>query len=187
MNIPIKPVQMKTLKNILLIALLFTAVKSKAQTDNVTTARIVEAQNYVFVATTALPLNAADINQIMNRMPGYNGGGTINLSGSSYDLSVTKDSVVSYLPYYGRSYTPKYGTLDENGIKFKTKKFDYKSSPRKKGGWNIAVRPKDVKDNYTLNLVITESGYGTLTVNNNNQQSITFNGYIAETKPKKKS
>lgn len=177
---------MKTLKNIIILALLFSAVKLNAQTDKATTARIVEAQNYVFVATTALPLNAADINQIMNRMPGYNGGGNINLTGSAYDLSVTPDSLISYLPYYGRSYTPKYGTMDENGIKFKSKDFRYKSSPRKKGGWSITMAPKDVKDNYTLSLVITETGYGTLTVNNNNQQSINFNGYIAEPKPKKK-
>lgn len=178
---------MKTLKNMIILALLFSAVKLSAQTDKATTVRIVEAQNYVFVATTALPLNASDINQIMNKMPGYNGGGSINLNGSNYDLTVTKDSVTSYLPYYGRSYTPKYGSIDENGIKFKSKKFTYTSSTRKKGGWNIAILPKDVKDNYTLNLVITESGYGTLTVNNNNQQSITFNGYLSEAKPKKKS
>ena len=48
------------------------------------------------------------------------------------------------------------------------------------------MAPKDVKDNYRLTLLITKSGYGTLTVINNNQQSITFNGYIAEVKRKKK-
>ncbi|SEA21201.1 DUF4251 domain-containing protein [Pedobacter hartonius] len=176
---------MKTLKNIFLFALLFSVVKLSAQTDKATTARIIAAQNYVFVATTAYPLNAADINKIMSRLPGYNGGGNINLTGSSYDLSVTTDSLVAYLPYYGRSYTPKYGSIDENGIKFKSKDFNYKSSARKKGGWNITMTPKDIKDNYSLTLLITTSGYGTLTVNSNNQQSITFNGYIAETKPKK--
>jgi hypothetical protein len=178
---------MKTFKTIFLLVLLFSAAKLSAQTDKATTARIIEAQNYVFVATTAYPLNASDINRIMNRMPGYSGGGSINLSGSSYDLSVTKDSVVAYLPYYGRSYTPKYGSIDENGIKFKSKNFNYKSSTRKKGGWNISMAPKDIKDNYSLTLLVTEAGYGTLTVNSNNQQSITFNGYIAESKPKKQA
>lgn len=177
---------MKTLKSIVLLALIFSAVQLRAQTDKVTTAKIIEAQNYVFVATQAYPLNAADINKIMNRMPGYSGGGTINLTGSNYDLTVTKDSVIAYLPYYGRSYTPKIGgSIDDNGIKFKSKKFTYKSALRKKGGWNISIDPKDSKDNYSLTLQVTTSGYATLTINSANQQAITFNGYLSEPKPKK--
>jgi len=182
-----KPLKMSTLKHILLLFLLIAGIGAKAQTDEATTARIVAAQNYVFVATTAFPLNANDINKILTSMPGYVGGGNINLTGSNYDLTVTKDSVVSYLPYYGRSYVPKIGNpIDDNGIKFKSKDFNYKSEVRKKGGWLITMAPKDVKDNYRLTLLITKSGYGTLTVINNNQQSITFNGYLAEAKPKKK-
>lgn len=177
---------MKTLKFIALFALVFAATQLSAQTDKATTARIITAQNYVFVANTAIPLNASDINKVMNRMPGYAGGGNINLTGSNYDLSVTTDSLVAYLPYFGRSYTPKMGSINEGGIKFKSKDFSYKITPRKKGGWNISMNPNDVKENYRLNLLVTESGYGTLTVNSNNEQTITFNGYIAETKAKKK-
>lgn len=176
---------MKTLKNLFIIALLFAAVQSNAQTDKATTARIIEAQNYVFVATMAFPLNAMDISKVLNRMPGANSGGAINLNGSNYDVKVTKDSLVCYLPYYGRAYTVKPG-INEGGIKFKSKDFNYKSEIRKKGGWIITMNPKDVKDdynaNYALTLTVTTAGYATLTVNSNNQQSITFNGYLAEPK-----
>lgn len=177
---------MKTLKNILSLVLFFSALQLSAQTDKATTARIIGAQHYVFVATTANPLNASDINRIMSRMPGYTGGGSINLAGSNYDLTVTPDSLVSYLPYFGRSYDPKIGGLtDDNGIKFKSKKFKYKATARKKGGWSITMDPKDIKDSYNLGLLVTESGYATLTVNSSTQQSISFNGYLEEPKPKK--
>lgn len=181
---------MKTPKSIILLALLFSAAQLSAQTDKATTAKIIGAQNYIFVATQAFPLNSADINKIMNKMPGYAGGGTINLSGSNYDLKVTKDSVTAYLPYYGRSYTPRMGGVNDGGIKFNAKKFTYKNTSRKKGGWNIEINPKDLKNNqndtYALNLQVTETGYGTLTINSNNQQTITFNGYISEPSAPKK-
>jgi hypothetical protein len=177
---------MRTLKNFFIVALLLSAVQLQAQTDKATTIKILDAQQYVFVATSASPLNASDINQVLTRMPGYTGGaGNIILTGSNYDLSVTPDSVVAYLPYYGRSYTPKMGGIDEGGIKFKSKKFSYKKTARKKGGWIITIIPKDVKDNYSLTLTTTESGYASLTVTNNTQQPITFSGNLAAQKPVK--
>jgi hypothetical protein len=179
---------MRTLKNLFLVILLFSAAGLKAQTDKATTLKILEAQNYVFVATSAMPMNASDINKVMSRMPGYTGGaGNINLNGSSYDLTVTKDSVVAYLPYYGRSFTPKIGGIDEGGIKFKSKSFSYKATMRKKGGWLVTITPKDVRDNYRLTLIVTTAGYATLTVTNNTQQPISFSGYMAEPKPKKEA
>lgn len=177
---------MRTLKNIFLLILLFSAAQLHAQTDKATTIKILEAQDYVFVATSASPLNPSDINSVLSKMPGFNGGaGNINLNGSSYDLTVKKDSVVAYLPYYGRSYTPKMGTMDEGGIKFKSKSFGYKAVMRKKGGWTITITPKDVKDNYNLTLSVTTAGYATLTVTSNTQQTISFSGYLAEPKPQK--
>lgn len=178
---------MKTLKNLILMALLCSAVQLNAQTDKATTAKIVAAQNYVFVATTAYPQNSSDISRVMDKIPGSNGGGgTINLTGSTYDLKVTPDSLVAYLPYYGRSYTPKIGSTDDSGIKFKSKKFSYNVVNRKKGNQVITIKTQDVqKGNYQLILTVTESGYASLSVINNDQQPITFNGYLAEPKVKK--
>lgn len=175
---------MKTLKNLILIALLFSAVQVNAQTDKATTARILEAKNYLFAANSASPLNSSDMNRILNSIPGSTGG-NINLTGSSYDLAVTPDSLVAYLPYFGRSYTPKLGTADDSGIKFKSKKFSYKSVQRKKGTTLITIKTQDLKSNYDLILTVTETGYASLSVNNNNQQPINFTGYLAEPKVKK--
>ena len=178
---------MKTLKTLFLLACTCTALSGSAQTGKAQTAKIIQAQNYIFSATTALPLNAADISKILNRMPGSTGGGSINLSGSGYELRVTTDSLVAYLPYYGRSYTPRMGSSDDSGIKFNAKKFSYTLSERKKGGWLISLKTKDLKENYSMTLTVTTTGYGSLTVNNNNQQPITFSGYLSGPLPKKEN
>lgn len=183
---------MKTLKNLCLVALLlFAAAPVMAQTDKATTERIINAQQYVFVATTAYPMNVTDMNAVLSRMPGANSaGGSIILTGSNYDLRVTKDSLETFLPYYGRSYVARIGD-NEGGIKFKSKDFSYKLDTRKKGGWVITMKPKDVKDkynsNYILTLTVTTAGYASLTVTSNNQQPINFSGYLAEPKAPKKA
>ena len=183
---------MKHLKNILTLALIFTGLTAFSQTDKATTQRIIEAQNYVFVATTAFPLNSVDVNAVLNKMAGsMGGGGSIPLTGSNYDVKVTKDSLAAYLPYYGRAYTARIGGINDGGIKINAKEFKYKTQKRKKGGWIITMNPKnltnDYNSNYNLTLTVTPNGYGTLSVTSNNQQSISFNGYLAEPEPAKKA
>lgn len=174
---------MKTIKIYLAALLLIVSLPVLAQTDKATTKRIIENQDFIFVATTALPMSTQEISAILNKLNSPLASGAINLSGSNYDLVVKKDSVVAYLPFFGRSYSPSLDP-DDAGIKFKSKDFTYVKTNRKKGGWNIVIVPKDVKDYQKLTLYVTESGYGTLNVINNNRQPISFNGYIAE--PKKK-
>src|SRR6185436_5082371 len=48
---------------------------------------LVDSQNYVFVVQSAMPLS-----------------GRVRQLTSDYDLRVTKTSVISYLPYFGRAY-----------------------------------------------------------------------------------
>jgi hypothetical protein len=160
-----------------------TVVQVYGQTDKATTTRIVGDQNFSFVATRAIPMSSNALNQALNSLP--NGQNTIvNLSGSQYDVRITKDSVVAYLPYFGRSYTP---SMDPNeaGTRFKSKDFKY-ASVKKKNNWTITIDPKDTKDKQQLILNVSENGYATLSINNQNRQPISFNGYIAENTVDKK-
>lgn len=152
------------MKSLLLIVALGLGIAAGAQSKN--TKALVEGRNFVFKAQTALPLS----------------GRTRNLT-SDYDLKVTKDKVVSYLPYFGRAYQapidPGKAPLD-----FTTREFSYTSVPGKKGGWTVTIKPKDYADVQQLVLNISSDGYASLQVLSTNRQAISFNGVIAGNSPK---
>jgi len=120
----------------------------------------VENQHYIFVAQTALPLQ-----------------GRVRQLTTDYTLKVSKDTVIADLPYFGRAYSAPIGTSG-GGIQFTSTKFEYTSTERKKGGWNISIKPKESQDVRELSLSISENGYASLQVISNNRQAISFNGYL---------
>ena len=175
---------MKRLNLILSLAFLLIGVQLFAQTNKETTLKIVADKNYTFVANTALPMSNNDISRVLAMMPGSQGGGSINLTGSQYDVKVTKDSIVAYLPYYGRSFSAPMDPT-QGGIKFTSKDFTYTESKNKKGSYTIQINTKDVKrENYRFTINISTNGYASLTASSMNKQPIIFNGYLDE--PKKK-
>lgn len=174
------------MKHLKLLSFLFfvTISQTFAQTNKETTAKIVSDKNYIFTANTAMPMSNQEVSQVLRSFPGAQGGGSINLTGSQYDVKVTPDSIVAYLPYYGRAYSAPYNPT-EGGIKFTSKDFTYAETKNKKGSYLINIRTKDLRsENYQLILTISEKGYVSLTANSNNKQTISFNGVLEE--PKKK-
>ncbi len=131
--------------------------------------QLVDGQHYVFIAQTALPM----------------GGRIRQLTGVEYDLSVTKTSITAYLPYFGRAYSAPMDP-SQSGIQFNSTAFNYTLTLRKKGGWDVQIKPTDAGDVQQLSLTISTTGYATLQVTSNNRQAISFNGYIDEIKEKKK-
>ncbi len=125
---------------------------------------LISSKNYLFVARTALPM----------------GGRAINLT-SPYDLRISGDTVASDLPYFGRAFVAPINP-SEGGIRFTSTDFNYSVRDRKKGGWEIAILPKDLKDVRQMLLTVSESGYGTLQIISNNRQQISYNGFMAEIK-----
>jgi hypothetical protein len=174
---------MKSLTKILSIILSFGALQLSAQTDKATIEKVVRAQNFVFNATTAIPMADNALNQVLNSYPNSRNN-LLNLGGSQYDVRVTKDSVVAYLPYFGRTFTP---SMDPNdaGTRFKSKDFKY-DAVKKKNSWIITIVPNDVKEHQKLVFNVSQKGYASLSVTNINRQPISFNGNISEPREKKK-
>ncbi|NDV93852.1 DUF4251 domain-containing protein [Dysgonomonas sp. 521] len=155
---------MRTIFALAILAVLgFSCKSGESLTKEETISRMkekIESTNYTFVPQTALPM----------------GGKTVNLN-YSYSLKVSKDTVDSYLPYFGRAYTAPMSPTD-GGIKFTSKDFEYSVSEKKNGMWDVTIITKDIRTKYTLNLSIGDTGYATLTVNQNNRQPISFYGKI---------
>lgn len=129
---------------------------------------LIESQNYVFNAQNAFPI-----------------GGRMRNITSNYDLTVTKDSVVSYLPYFGRAYTADYNAT-RSPLDFKTKSFNYNVAPGKKDGWSVTIEPKDNKSVQKMYLTVSSEGYASLQITSNDRTAISFNGYISAVPKKRK-
>lgn len=119
---------------------------------------MVQSGDFTFNARTAYPLS----------------GRTRHLTGN-YDLKLAGDSVIAYLPYFGRAYTTI--GVGQGGIDFTSTDFKYRVES-KKNGWEVVIEPNDTEDVRLLILSISENGYATLSVNSQNRQSISFNGNI---------
>jgi Domain of unknown function (DUF4251) len=157
-NIPLKVLLVFLLASCNL--LMADAQSSQPSEKQILTRSLVDSQNYVFVAQSAIPMS-----------------GRARTLTSQYDLKITQHSIVSYLPYFGRSDMPPIDP-SQGGIQFTSKDFDYKLTEKKKGGWNIDIKPKDYRDVPRMFLTISTDGYASLQVTSNTRQSISFNGYI---------
>lgn len=131
------------------------------------TAGVIAAKEYVFQAQTATPMS----------------GRVLQLT-YGYELKVMKDTVVAYLPYFGRAYAAPTDPT-KGGIQFTAAQFTYNVQERKKGGWDISIVPSDGGDVRQLTLSVSKSGYSTLQVLSNNRQPISFYGIVTGLKRKK--
>lgn len=156
---------MKNTINLFLLTVALTAFTiGRAQdSQEVPVQKLIASKNFVFKAQTVLPQR----------------GGMRQLT-SDYDLRLFGDSVVSFLPFFGRAYVAPIGS-DEGGIKFTSTDFTYDVTTGKKG-WDITILPKDTRDVRQLFLSVSANGYARLQVVSNNREGIAYNGYITAVK-----
>jgi D-Tyr-tRNAtyr deacylase len=104
------------------------------------------------------------------------GGRMISLT-PEYTLTLAKDSVISYLPYFGRAYSAPLNS--EGGIKFTELIHDKKISfNAKKGNYTLSFKAQTKEDTYLFFITIWLNGNVTVSVTSNNRQPIDFSGEI---------
>lgn len=167
---------MKLLKTIPVLLLIMAGfLEATAQSKQVKASKgdkireLIQARNYVFQVQSVFPMR----------------GRTRQISGEGYDVAVSKDTVNSYLPYFGRAYSAPIDP-SRGGIQFISKDFEYTEKPGKRGGWDIIIKPRDVQDVQQLSLSVSEDGYASLQVTSTNRQPISFNGIVTEKRSRKK-
>ena len=113
---------------------------------------------------------------------GFNGCPNIDMRGRSipltslYSLEIRNDSVISYLPYYGRAYSIPYG--GGNGLNFKAPLKEYNMKLDKKGNSVITFTARNPEDKFDFRVKVYSNGSTSIDVNMQNRQSISFQGEL---------
>jgi hypothetical protein len=151
---------------ILVIGLLnFLSVS--AQNKKAVLAAAINDKNFVFVADYVEPARGA-------------GHGLT----SEYTVTVAKDSLMTYLPYFGQA-TMANINGDKGGIQLTATKFDYTQTTAKRGNVEILITPlgqpsSDALAVKSLRFNISPDGWATLQIMNYNRDPIIFNGRVHE-------
>ena len=134
--------------------------KDKQAAEAAATKNLLDTKRFVFQAQSTTPT----------------GGKLIQLSFGFY-LKVSGDTMISYLPYYGRSYSPTLPT-ENNGMNFTSTDFEYKIEDRKKGGWDVDIVPTDYTDVQKITLTVFENGNTSAQIISKSKSTINYSGYI---------
>lgn len=96
---------------------------------------------------------------------------------NSYDIKIRKDSVIAFLPYFGRVYMAAPVAGDDGGIKFTSTKFEYKITP-KKDRWQVIINFKDTRKARRLTMDIFKNGTATANIISDTRDPVYFQGNI---------
>lgn len=122
--------------------------------------KLLEQKSFEFIPQTVLPT-----------------GGRSRQVTSEFFLRVRRDTIQSYLPYFGRSFS---GVTDPSrgGMDFTTNNFGYQVSQGKKDATIITIEPRSGTDVRQLTLEIFPNGNASVRAQSNNRTAIAYNGFI---------
>ncbi len=131
--------------------------------DSVNSKGLVDARSFVFIPQYVNPMS----------------GRRRDLS-SGYELVVSKDTIISYLPFFGRGYTAPLSPTDID-FDFTSTNFSYTVTQARQG-WNISIKPRDKRDVQELYLKVYDNAAASLNITSMDRSSISYDGYITERK-----
>lgn len=127
---------------------------------NLNVGEMLERKAFVFVPQTMSPA-----------------GGRTRQVTPDFFLRVSGDTVHSYLPYAGRSYTAPIDPT-RGGMDFITTDFGYQVSKGQKEATNITIEPRSGTDVRQITMQVFPNGNASLQAVSNNRQTILYNGRV---------
>ncbi|MEN2434579.1 DUF4251 domain-containing protein [Weeksellaceae bacterium A-14] len=161
-----------------IVALLSQAIScSSSQTylDKNTVSQLVADKTFTFMAQRANPLSM-DVSKVMSAIPGAVASQVINLD-YGYTVVVNKDKLTVNLPFYGRAYNAPMDP-SKNGYSFSSENFTYISKPGKKNSTMLTFYINDKPFIQKMYLQIYQNGKAYLSIDSNDRQPISYDGYI---------
>jgi len=177
---------MKNILKIMVVGILGFFINSCTTQTNISPEKVnslLQAKEFTFLAERANPTNY-DVISVMNSLPNSSASRILNLD-YGYTLELKKDQLKVELPYFGRMYTPTY-SLDNNSFRLTSKVFTLAQKEGKKGSRIFTIVPKDEQNVRKIVLEVYKNGKSYLTVDSNDRQLISYDGYIMENIPEKK-
>ena len=173
---------MKNLIKILLASLLvffFQSCSSQGPLDQASVDALINSKEFTFHAERANP-SAADGYNIINNMPNA-GTRLLQLDSGDYGVDILNDKVESTLPYFGRVFGGSgIGSQDNSGYRFTSKDYTISETKNKKGNYVITIQPKDINYVRTMILEVFKNGRASLSIDSNQRQPISYDGFIAK-------
>lgn len=95
---------------------------------------------------------------------------------SGYFIKVKGDTLVSYLPYFGRAYSLPYGGGD--GLNFTAHTSAYSMIKTKRGAHRVVIEAKSDDDTYRYVIDIFDNGSSSLRITAQQREAISYNGEL---------
>ena len=164
---------MKTKLNIVFFAILALVVLSACVSAEERAARAAEQAAKV---KAGLAEKRFSIN--VDRMYPMKGGSKSVSFG--YGVEVRNDSLISYLPYFGRAYDIPYG--GGKGLNFSERIGSYRDIPGKNGLHVIDIEVTNTEDTYFYSIKVYDNGSSSIDVQSCNREHISYTGQMDFTK-----
>ena len=98
---------------------------------------------------------------------------------SGYTIEIKKEKLSVTLPYFGRMYNANMDS-SKNSYRFTTTDFTVDKKQGKKGSSIYTIVAKDQQNVRTIYMEVFKNGKSYVSIDSNDRQSISYNGYIME-------
>ncbi|WP_396601028.1 DUF4251 domain-containing protein [Algibacter sp. R77976] len=141
---------------------------------------LVENKNYRIESDMAHPQVSNAMQQVLNSgiLQGGSSANAISLIGNSNFLTVSGDSITSYLPYFGERQMNIDYSGEDSGIQLKGLLENYKAIKGKNNSYNISFGAKSRSESFKVFITLYPNLKSNLQINGSGRFPISYSGQV---------